>query len=128
VRLADFDVEPAAAVLRAATLPSEIGALLEVVDSTARATGAELRTLAHAANGVVRIAVARPEHVAPLMRALRSPLESSGGSLVVHRATPDVKATVDPWGDPGPGRGLMRRIKQAFDPDGVFAAGRLIGD
>src|SRR4029450_9570317 len=111
-----------------ATLPSEIGALLEVVESTARVTGAELRTLAHAANGVVRIAVARPGHMAPPRRALRAPLESSGGSLVVHRATPDVKATVDPWGDPGPGHGLMRRIKQAFDPQDVFAPGRLLGD
>jgi len=128
VRLSDFDTEPAAALLRAATLPSEVGAVLEAVESTAREQGVKLRTLAHAANGIVRIAVARPEPVAALVRALRPGLEASGGSLVVHRATPDVKATVDPWGDPGSGRGLMRRIKQAFDPDGVFAPGRLIGD
>jgi glycolate oxidase FAD binding subunit len=128
VRLADFDAEPAAALLRAAILPSEVGATLEAIESAARAQGAELRTLAHAANGIVRVAVARPEPVAALVRELRPRLEASGGSLVVHRATPDVKATVDPWGDPGPGRGLMRRLKQAFDPDDVFAPGRLIGD
>jgi glycolate oxidase FAD binding subunit len=128
IRLGEFDGEPAAAVLRAAMLPAEVGPVLEAAETAGRAHGAALRTLAHAASGVVRIAVARAEHVAPLVRALRPVLESGGGSLVVHRASPEVKAAVDVWGDVGAGRGLMRKIKQAFDPDGVFAPGRTVGD
>jgi FAD/FMN-containing dehydrogenase len=31
------------------------------------------------------------------------------------------------WGDAGEGLGLMRRVKAAFDPHGVFAPGRYVG-
>ncbi len=125
--LGEFDCDPAAALLRAATLPTEVGRVIEAAESAAHAQGAVVRTLAHAANGVVRIAVARAADVPALVRTLRSSLELHGGSLVVHRATPEVKAAVDVWGDAGPGAGLMRRIKQAFDPAGVFAPGRFVG-
>lgn len=126
VRLGQFDREPAAAVLRAATLPTEVGAVLEAAETAARAHGAGVHALAHAASGIVRIAVARAAHVAPLVQALRPRLEAAGGSLVVHRATPEVKAAVDVWGDVGPGLALMRRLKAAFDPAGVFAPGRFV--
>jgi glycolate dehydrogenase FAD-binding subunit len=126
IRLGQFDCEPAAAILRAATLPAEVGTVLDAAQAAARACGAPLRTLAHAANGVVRIAVARAEHVAPLVQALRPRLEAHGGSLVVHRALPEVKQVMDVWGDAGPGLGLMRKIKNAFDPDGTFAPGRFV--
>jgi glycolate dehydrogenase FAD-binding subunit len=126
-RLGQFDVEPAAAVLRAATLPAAVGAALEAAEAAARGRGIAARTLAHAANGVVRIAVSRPADVAPLVRALRAGLESTGGSLVVHRAIPEVKAVVDVWGAAASGGPLMRRIKAAFDPAGVFAPGRFVG-
>jgi glycolate oxidase FAD binding subunit len=127
LRLGQFDREPAAALLRAATVPADVGWVLEAAETAARAHGVAVRTLAHAANGVVRVAVARPGPVPALVQVLRPSLESRGGSLVVHRATPEVKAAVDVWGDAGPGAGLMRRIKQAFDPGGVFAPGRFVG-
>ena len=82
--------------------------------------------MAHAANGIVRIAVARAENVASLIEELRPRLETEGGSLTLHRAGPAVKAAVDIWGDLGPGRELMRRIKDTFDPDGIFAPGRFV--
>jgi glycolate oxidase FAD binding subunit len=126
LRLAQFDVEPAAAVLRAATVPSAVGRVIEAAEGAARTRGAPLRTLADAASGVVHIAVAARAHVAPLVQALRPGLESDGGSLTVHRAVPEVKALVDVWGDPGPGLRLMRGIKRAFDPEGVFAPGRYV--
>ncbi len=125
-RLGEFDVEPAAALLRAATLPGKVGALLGALEAAAGRRGASIRTLAHAANGVVRIAVARAEDVPFLTQELRPGLEADGGSLVLHRAGPEVKAAVDVWGDLGPGRHLMRRIKEAFDPDGIFAPGRFV--
>jgi len=126
VRLGEFDAAPAAAVLRASTVPAEVGAVLETVESAARTQGAGVRALAHGASGVVRIAVARGEQVAPLVAVLRPRLEDGGGSLVVHRAAPDVKATVDVWGTAGPGEELMRRVKHAFDPAGIFAPGRFV--
>jgi glycolate oxidase FAD binding subunit len=125
-RLGAFDAEPAAALLRAATLPGMVGATLDAVEEAARRRGASVRAMAHAANGLVRIAVARAEDVEPLMRELRPRLEMDGGSLTLHRAGPAVKAAVDVWGNVGPGRELMRRIKDAFDPDGIFAPGRFV--
>src|SRR5262249_19035446 len=125
-RLGAFDAEPTAALLRAATLPGMVGATLEAVEEAARRRGASVRAMAHAAKGVVRIAVARAEDVAPLMRELRPRLETDRGSLTLHRAGPAVKAAVDVWGNVGPGRELMRRIKDVFDPDGIFAPGRFV--
>jgi glycolate oxidase FAD binding subunit len=126
MRLGGFDVEPAGALLRAATLPAKVGAVLDAVEASARRRSASVRTLAHAANGVVRIAVARADDVGVLMHDLRPRLEEDGGSLVLHRAGPAVKAALDVWGNLGPGRDLMRRIKATFDPDGIFALGRFV--
>src|SRR5207244_3531827 len=114
LRLADFTVEAAAAVLRAALLPTEVGQLV----ARASRSGAGLRCLAHAASGVVLIAVPEARAVARLVAALRPGLEARGGSLVVERATPEAKAQVDVWGDPGEGVALMRGIKAAFDGGG----------
>jgi glycolate dehydrogenase FAD-binding subunit len=115
-RLAAFPAD-----LRAAMLPSDVGAFVE------RASHEGLRCLAHAANGVVRLAAEPGASLPRLVSLLRPELEARGGSLVVERATPSVKAAVDVWGDPGPGLGLMRGVKQALDPGGTFAPGRFVG-
>ena len=126
-RLADFAALPAAAVLRAGVLPAEVAALIRDVTARASASGVPLRCLAHAASGVVRVAVPQAEAVAPLVAALRPGLEARGGSLIVERAAPAVKTGVDVWGDVGPAMGLMRGVKAAFDPAGLFAPGRFVG-
>jgi glycolate oxidase FAD binding subunit len=126
-RLAAFPLEPAAAMLRAATLPSDVSDVMLALEREAAAAGSPVRCLAHAANGVVRAAVARPDAVAPVVAVVRPRLEARGGSLVVERATPEVKRQVDAWGDPGPGLPLMRRVKEAFDPAHVLAPGRFVG-
>jgi glycolate oxidase FAD binding subunit len=121
--LADLGREPRAAVLRASVLPRDVGGVLEAFASA----GAALRFGAHAANGVVRVALRDAGAVAPLVRALRPGLEARGGGLVVERAVPEVKRAVDVWGDVGPGLPLMRGVKAALDPTGVFAMGRFVG-
>ena len=126
-RLADFAVEPAAGVLRAATLPAEVGAVVETITAEARAAGVDVRCLADLASGIVRAAVAEATAVPVLVRALRPALERGGGSLVIERGGGALKAEVDVWGDPGPGVELMRNLKAAFDPTGVFAPGRFVG-
>jgi glycolate oxidase FAD binding subunit len=73
------------------------------------------------------VAVGDAVAVAALVRALRPRVEERGGRLVVERAAPAAKAGVDVWGDAGEGSALMRRLKTAFDPDGILAPGRFVG-
>jgi glycolate oxidase FAD binding subunit len=121
-RLAGFAAEPAAAVLRAATLPTDVGACMEEF----AATRVPLRCLAHVASGIVRVAMTRAADVPAVVTRLRPRLEARGGSLVVERAPAPIKADVDPWGDPGPALALMRGVKAAFDPDRLLAPGRFV--
>ncbi len=123
-RLGAFAGEPVAPVLRAATLPGDVGETMEALAAAGHRAGVRVRTLAHAATGVVRAVVATADAVSRVVEALRPPLEARGGSLVVERGAP---AGVDPWGDAGAGLPLMRAVKAAFDPDGVFAPGRFVG-
>ena len=125
-RLGAFEVGPYAAVLKAAALPSQVGTVIEEAERVARALGARIRCLAHAANGMVRIGVVEPAHVAPLVDRLRPEREAHGGSLVVARARPEVKAGLSIWGSLGAGAGLMARITAAADPRGILAPGRLL--
>jgi glycolate oxidase FAD binding subunit len=117
------DVRGAAATLRIAALPRDVGAMLDAV----AASGGASRAVAHAANGVVRVAVADVDAVPALVRALRPAAERRGGSLVVERAAAAVKAHGDPWGEVPDGLALMRGVKAALDPAGVFARGRFVG-
>jgi glycolate oxidase FAD binding subunit len=126
-RLAAFAGEPAAAVLRVSGLPADVGAMLEAATAAGRSAGSAIRCLATAASGVMRAAVGEARAVAPLVRALRPTLAARGGTVVVERALPAVKAELDVWGDPGSGLALMRRVKAAFDPAGTFAPGRFVG-
>jgi len=93
----------------------------------ALAPGVALRFGAHAASGVVHVAIRDAAAAAPLVGTLRPAVAALGGSLVVERAVPAVKQAVDVWGDAGPGLALMRGVKAALDPAGVFAIGRFVG-
>jgi glycolate oxidase FAD binding subunit len=95
--------------------------------SRIRALAGDVPVLAHASNGVVRARLDDPCAVAGVVAALRAEVAIRGGFVVVERARPEVKAGLDPWGDPGEGLALMRRVKAALDPRGVFARGRFVG-
>ena len=123
-RLGHFPLEPAAAVLRAAVLPTVVGAVLDTIE---HAAGSAVRYAAHATSGIVRIAVAGAEAVPVLLDVLRPVVETGGGALVVERATPVVKVGLDVWGPPPGGMELMRRVKDTFDPAGILAPGRFVG-
>ena len=67
-----------------------------------------------------------PDEVARIVGDLRTAARDAGGHAVVLTAPPAVRERVDMWG-PVDGLALMRRVKQQFDPDGGFAAGRFVG-
>ncbi|HEY6959885.1 MAG TPA: FAD-binding oxidoreductase [Candidatus Limnocylindria bacterium] len=67
----------------------------------------------------------RFEGAADELARLRERREGAGGALVIERARTDVRRTIGTWGTirmPGP---IARRLKEAFDPRGVLAPGRI---
>ena len=63
----------------------------------------------------------------PSARAdLRPAVADGPASVVVQRAPAAVRATVDLWG-PVPALGLMRAVKDQFDPEHLMAPGRFVG-
>jgi glycolate oxidase FAD binding subunit len=57
---------------------------------------------------------------------LRTIATRHGGSAVLRCASPHRKATLDVWG-PVPALGLMRRLKDQFDPEHRLSPGRFVG-
>jgi glycolate oxidase FAD binding subunit len=121
--LSDFPVVPSAATIRASVLPDEVGATMTRI----RELAGDVPVLAHASNGVVRARIEDASAVGSLVETLRREIARRGGFVVVERARPEVKRGLDVWGDPGEGLALMRGVKAAFDPHGLFAPGRYVG-
>jgi glycolate oxidase FAD binding subunit len=61
------------------------------------------------------------EHI----RGVRAGLEASGGALIVERAPTEVRRAVGTWGTPRLPSEIARRLRSAFDPNGVLAPGRM---
>ena len=57
---------------------------------------------------------------------VRKMAEAAGGSLVLMAAPDDVKRRVGAWGTPPPTLDVMRRLKDAFDPNHVLNPGRFV--
>ena len=122
--LGAFPVQAAAAMLRVSVLPTDVGLVIAVARD---ALGATVPVLAHVVNGVVHVAVRDDGLLVDAVRTLRAAASSRGGFVVVERAAPAAKAGIDVWGDPGEGLALMRKVKETFDPAGIFAPGRFVG-
>ncbi len=60
------------------------------------------------------------------LAGLRALAVRHGGSAVLRCAPPHRKAVLDVWG-PVPALGLMRRLKDQFDPEHRLAPGRFVG-
>ena len=137
-------------VIRIAFWAAELAGVLRGVDAAAAAAGLDPAVSGSAAAGViyaavdgrtapaavaqfvldVRAAVGNPPAATTGSPAARTGSPASGppsrGSAVVLHAPAEVRAAVDVWG-PVPALGLMRAVKNQFDPDHRMAPGRLAG-
>ena len=111
--------------IRATTTSRTLPTLAEAWDPL-RPSTVVVRPLA----GVVRAtwaadALPAESDVSAKLDSVRSQIASVGGSAIVERQPNDF--ALDPWGAPPQTVELMRRVKHAYDPYGVWNRGRYVG-
>jgi glycolate oxidase FAD binding subunit len=115
---------------KATMLVTRIAAYMQTLEQVCRRYDLEAATVAHAGNGIVYLELRPLNATARQVRAiteLRQQAQEGKGSLVVERCPLDLKRLIDVWGPAGSDFPLMRRLKQQFDPEGIFARGRFVG-
>jgi FAD/FMN-containing dehydrogenase len=132
-----FDLLPSAGpapILCRITVPiARVGELVAAARCLGVTRGLNPTVLAHAGSGVVWVSYqpgpGSPEGqaLAEALEGLRQQAVAADGALVLQSAPPELKRWLDAWGDPGASLGLMRRIKQQFDPRGLCSPGRFVG-
>jgi glycolate oxidase FAD binding subunit len=136
-QLGALPFEKAEYALKAAFPPAELAGVLEDLGGGRLRWGGGPMT-AHAGTGVLWMASGAREGDIPADSAafgttvgaitkVRERLAARGGSLVVVKAPPELKRAVDVWGPAGDALGLMRRVKERFDPDRRLSPGRFLG-
>ena len=69
-----------------------------------------------------------PDAFVTTCERVRATLESGGGHLVVLEcADPPIRQRLDPFGTPPDAFGIMRRLKERFDPERRLGRGRFVG-
>ena len=115
--------------LRMTGLPADLPAML--ANAGRLLPKAFLR--AHAGAGVLRIHAEegwldelktrlQPRKIAELRRAA----QSRGGQLLILRAPAEITDQLDVWGETGATAGLMRALKERFDPNALLNPGRFV--
>ncbi len=121
-RLRDLEFAPAALAAQLATAPAELARCVE--DS-----GAEFR--AHAACGVAQIFLGGeldPTSARETLARWRVAARAAQGHLRLLAAAPALRSHLEFFDQPPPGAlKLMRRMKAAFDPAGIFNPGCFVG-
>jgi glycolate oxidase FAD binding subunit len=118
-------------LLRAAFEPRRLLDWVAEAHALAARAGLDIALLGQPGHGVLQVSLGGGDgrRVAQdLALPLRRALEAEGGSLVIERGPMDLKAECEAWGAIQPEvLGIMKRIKDEFDPGGVLSPGRFVG-
>jgi glycolate dehydrogenase FAD-binding subunit len=107
------------AVLKLTLLPSDLPAVLDAIESVSPA-GCDVS--GRAGLGVLLVRIEGDASVqSRAISALRARVPLARGAVVVLRRSDQLNAAVDPWGPMGDAERVMRAVKAAFDPAGVFS-------
>jgi len=135
-QLGALPFEKAELAFKATCPPAELPAVLGDLGGGQQRGGGPVS--AHAGTGILWLASGaregdlRPDSpfIPGLVRWIaetREGLAARGGSLVVVKAPLHLKRQVDAWGPAGDALGLMRRVKERFDPERRMSPGRFVG-
>ena len=117
-------------VLKISAPPNELAGVLDTVLGAAERKGVKATITGHAASGVTLAGLSGggTDAQAEVVEELREIRSRRGGSVVLQRAPLDLKKRVGTWQTGGrDDLGLMRRVKEKFDPRGGLNPGRFIG-
>ncbi|MBX3027578.1 FAD-binding oxidoreductase [bacterium] len=119
-----------ALVIRVGVLPTALPPVLAEIETAARRAGVVAEIAAHAGNGVAwcQLLGAPDEAALQGVAAAARAAALRGGGWAVYEAIPgELGERLDPWGFDAPALAVMRRVKAALDPDGLFSPGRFVG-
>jgi glycolate oxidase FAD binding subunit len=108
---------------KATALPTQLSSLIDSLE----AVSGPPRILCLPTIGILYTSWPHVDDTEETIERLRGAISALGGSLVLERCPLDLKRRLDVFGEPPPSFGLMRRIKQAFDPQGILSPGRQVG-
>jgi glycolate oxidase FAD binding subunit len=115
------------AAIKITAPPAELAGVLDSVLGAAERRGVKSRMVARAASGVTLVGFSGGDQ-AEFVEELREIWTRRGGSVVLQRAPAHLKKRVGTWSTGGrDDLGLMRRVKEKFDPRGGLNPGRFIG-
>ncbi|HEY8460086.1 MAG TPA: FAD-binding oxidoreductase [Blastocatellia bacterium] len=116
-------------VLKLSAMPADLNDL--IADINRVLPPARLR--AHAANGVVRLQGGpgwldglKTEERLSLLVEVRRLARARGAQTIILRAPDDIKSRIDVWDEVGGAAGLMRAMKEKFDPHRLLSPGRFV--
>jgi len=118
-------------VILRASLP--ISATEDYVGAVAReCERAKVRTgfVVESGSGVVHFSLTglvSEDAAVNLIGTLRHTALAQHGALVVEHCRAGLKDRIDAWGPPGSDFPIMRELKKAWDPNGIFSPGRFAG-
>jgi glycolate oxidase FAD binding subunit len=118
------------AVLKVSAPPNELAGVLDSVLGAAGRRDVKATIAGHAASGVTLASLSGggTDAQAEIVEELREIRSRRGGNVVLQRAPLDLKKRVGTWQTGGrDDLGLMRRVKEKFDPRGGLNPGRFIG-
>jgi glycolate oxidase FAD binding subunit len=112
---------------RVSLLPSQIAEVCARIDALASISQVEWRLVLQAVGVGFLHLQGDPQQLVNLISKTREDLQRTGGSLVLLRASDEVRSCIDVWGSAGSALPLMRRMKEQFDPGGILNPGRYVG-
>ncbi|HEY6298426.1 MAG TPA: FAD-binding oxidoreductase [Candidatus Binatus sp.] len=116
---------------RSAPLAAQIAVPLAHLGRALEACGDDIEFRAHAGSGVAQILLAdepSAERAVKTVARWREAAHSARGTLRLLAATPAIRDSLEVFDTPNAGAlSLMRRLKAAFDPAGIFNPGCFVG-
>ncbi len=127
VRLRDF-IFKVPTVAKIGVVPTQISKAAAQAQELARAQGLNCSLLAHAV-GILFVGLdGDVEHLEKAITVLREAVTAHGGYLIIQRAPRELRDRVAVWGPtPGASFGVMKKLKQELDPNGILNPGRFVG-